>query len=305
MYDVIIIGSGPSGLTAGIYTARANLKTVIIAGQLYGGQLMTTTLVENFPGFPSGIQGPQLMMQMLEQAKNQGAEVVYKFADKVDFSDDVKKVWADNIEYQGKVVILALGSNPKKLNIPGEDRLWGKGVSTCATCDGAFYKEKTVAIVGGGDTAVEEATFLTRFAKKVYLVHRRDQLKASKSMQDRAFSNPKIEVLWNTEVKEVLGDEKVSALKLFNNKENNTSELAIDGIFLAIGHLPNSAFLCKNIEKDENGFVLAKKHTYTSVEGVFVCGDVNDNRYQQAITAAGMGCMAALDSIKWMEEKGL
>lgn len=298
---MIILGSGPAGLTAAIYSARAAFKTLLIAGQQYGGQLMSTTLVENYPGFPEGIMGPQLMTQMLEQAKTQGTEVVYRNADKVELDAKIKKVWADGTEYNAKMVIIAVGSTPRKLGVPGEEKLWGKGVSSCATCDGAFYKDKIVAVIGGGDSAAEEATFLTRFAKKVYIIHRRDELRASKAMQERVFSNEKIEVIWDTEVQAVLGDLKVSGLKIKNNKDNTEKNLDIDGMFLAIGHLPNSEFLGDAVERDEKGFIVAKEHTYTNIEGVFVCGDVNDHRYQQAVTAAGMGCMAALDAEKWYQ----
>ncbi len=299
--EVIIIGSGPAGLTAAIYNARADLKPLVFTGLKWGGQLMDTTEVENFPGFPEGIIGPELMQNMVNQAKRFGAELTYKDVTKVDFSGDIKTVWAGDEEYQSKVVIVATGSTPRKLNIDSESRLWGKGVSSCATCDGAFYKDKTVAVIGGGDSAMEEANFLTRFAKKVYLIHRRDEFRASQIMQDRVQNNDKIEILWNSEVKEVLGEENVTGLKIFNNKENAENEVAVDGVFLAIGHIPTTKFLEKAVELDEQGFILVKENTQTSVEGVFVAGDVKDHRYQQAVTAAGMGCMAALDVEKYLE----
>ncbi len=298
-HDVIIIGSGPAGLTAAIYNARARFDTLVIAGQQFGGQLMSTTLVENYPGFADGVDGPKLMMEMVKQAENQGAKMLYRFADRVDFSGEEKIVYADGEEYRAPMVIIAVGSSPRTLGIPGEKEYWGKGVSTCATCDAAFYRDKVVAVVGGGDSAAEESTFLTRFAKKVYLIHRRDELRASKAMQDRVFADQKIEVLWNTEIREVIGDQKVNSLALFNNKSSEESELEVDGFFLAIGHEPNSQLLQGQVEMDEDGFVMVKDHTRTSVEGVFVCGDVYDHRYQQAITAAGMGCMAAMDAEKW------
>lgn len=298
-HDVIIIGSGPAGLTAAIYNARARFDTLVVAGQQFGGQLMSTTLVENYPGFADGVDGPKLMMEMVKQAENQGAKMLYRFADRVDFSGEEKIVYADGEEYRAPMVIIAVGSSPRTLGIPGEKEYWGKGVSTCATCDAAFYRDKVVAVVGGGDSAAEESTFLTRFAKKVYLIHRRDELRASKAMQDRVFADEKIEVLWNTEIREVRGDQKVNSLALFNNKSGEESELEVDGFFLAIGHEPNSQLLQGQVEMDEDGFVMVKDHTRTSVEGVFVCGDVYDHRYQQAITAAGMGCMAAMDAEKW------
>ena len=299
-YDVVIIGSGPAGLTAAIYSARARLKTVVIAGQEFGGQLMGTTLVENFPGFPEGIMGPELMMNMVKQAENQGAQLVYKLASSVSVSDDEKVVTADGIEYEAKAVIVSVGSSPRKLDIPGEKEFWGKGVSTCATCDGAFYKDKVVAVVGGGDSAAEEVTFLTKFVSKAYLIVRRDEMRASKAMQERVHADPKIEVIWNSEVKEVVGKDSVDSLAVYNNKEDSMSELEVDGIFLAIGHIPNSQLLADQVELDEMGFVKVSDRTMTSVPGVFVSGDVHDHHYQQAITAAGMGCMSAIDAERWL-----
>lgn len=303
--DVIIIGSGPAGLTAAIYSARARLDTLVIAGQEYGGQLMNTTLVENFPGFPQGVMGPELMMNMLKQAENQGAEFLYKYSEKVDLSSPTKSVVVEGETYEAPVVIIAVGSSPRRLGVPGEDTFYGKGVSTCATCDAAFYREKVVAVIGGGDSAAEEATFLTKFAKKVYLIHRRDELRASKAMQERVLSNEKIEVLWNTEVREIVGDQTVKKLNLYNNADKSEKKLDVDGMFLAIGHDPNSGSLSADIQLDERGFISVKEgtKTETNIEGVFVCGDVHDSKYEQAITAAGMGCMAAMDAEKWLSSR--
>jgi thioredoxin reductase (NADPH) len=303
-YEVIIIGSGPAGLTAAIYSSRARLKTLVLAGTEYGGQLMNTTLVENYPGFKEGVMGPELMMNMVDQAKNQGAEFVYDYATEIDFEN--KTVKAGENEYKGDSIIIATGSSPRKLGIPGEDQFYGKGVSTCATCDGAFFREKVIAVVGGGDSAMEEATFLTKFASKVYLIHRKDEFRASKAMQERALNNDKIEVLWNSEVTEVVGEEGlVSKIMIYNNKEESNSELEVSGLFLAIGHIPNSKFVGEGLEIDNNGFIAVKSgtKTHTSVEGIFVAGDVHDFMYEQAITAAGMGCMAAMDSEKWLASK--
>jgi thioredoxin reductase (NADPH) len=301
MRDLIILGSGPAGLTAAIYAARAELKPLVLSGNDFGGQLMTTSHVENFPGFPEGILGPQLMQQMVKQAKRFGAEIKFEAATKVDFSGSPKSVWTDKEAYQAKAVLIATGSSPRRLNIPGEDTFYGKGVSTCATCDGAFYKGKTVAIVGGGDTAMEEAIFLTKFAQKVIIIHRRDSFRASKIMQERALKNPKIKVIWNTGVEEVLGKQTVAGLKLKNTQENTESRLPVDGMFLAIGHLPNTQFLGDSVELDEQGYVKVYPPTNTSVEGVFVAGDVHDLHYQQAVTAAGWGCQAAMDIERWLE----
>lgn len=301
--DSIIIGSGPAGLTAALYAGRARMNPVVLGGTAYGGQLMTTTLVENFPGFADGVDGPVLMQSMLDQAKNQGAEVIFTEATKVDFSGDIKKVWAGNDEYHARTVILAMGSRARMLGIPGEQELWAKGVSTCATCDGAFYRDKVVAVIGGGDTAMEEATFLTRFATKVYIIHRRDSFKASQAMQERAQNNPKIEIIWNTEVKEVLGEEKVRALKLYDNKAEKESELELDGMFLAIGHIPNTDFIKDHVELDAEGYVVPHGKTGTSVPGVFVAGELIDQRYKQAIVSAGMGCMAFIDAERWLAEQ--
>ncbi|WKZ30933.1 MAG: thioredoxin-disulfide reductase [Candidatus Dojkabacteria bacterium] len=304
VHELIIIGSGPAGLTAAIYAARADLKPLLIAGIKFGGQLMDTTLVENYPGFIDGVMGPELMNSMMKQAERFGTEVVYKNADKVDFTGDVKKVYVEDTEYQAKSVILAMGSSPRRLNIPGEQEFYGRGVSTCATCDAAFYRDKIVAVVGGGDSAMEESTFLTKFASKVYVIHRRDEFRASKAMQNRLFENKKIEVIWNAEVTEVVGSEVVTSLKLQDNNGNSLDDITVDGMFLAIGHIPNTQILEGQIELDEQGFIIVKDgRTKTSNEGVFVAGDIKDHVYQQAVTAAGMGCMAAMDVEKWLESK--
>lgn len=301
MNEVIIIGSGPAGLTAAIYAARAGLKPILFAGLEFGGQLMTTTLVENYPGFPEGIQGPELMQNMMKQAVNLGSKIVYQLIDKVELTQEVKKVWSNGEEYQAKSIIIATGASARKLNIESERKYWGKGVSSCATCDGAFYRERIVAVVGGGDSAVEEATFLTRFAKKVYIIHRRDQLRASKAMQERAMNNEKIEILWNKEVLEILGDGNVvTGVKLIDNKEKKEEIVDINGFFLGIGHIPNTSIFKGQLDLDEEGFINVTEDTLTSIEGVFVAGDVKDHKYRQAITAAGMGCMASLDCEKWL-----
>ena len=301
--DVLIIGSGPAGLTAGIYTGRAALKSIVLAGIEFGGQLMNTTMVENFPGYPDGIMGPELMQNMIKHTEKWGAEMVYQNATKVDFSETWKKVWDDKgQEYNAKAVIVTSGSKPRTLGIPGEQDFWGKGVSTCATCDGAFYKEKVVAVIGGGDSAMEEATFLTKFAKKVYIIHRREEFRASKVMQERALKNEKIEVLWNTEVKEVNGEGTVNGIKILNNKDKKEATLEVDGFFLAIGQDPNSAFLVDHINLNDSGYaVLQGDVPYTSKDGVFVGGELADHKYKQAITSAGDGCKAAMDAEKWLE----
>lgn len=301
-YDVIIIGSGPAGLTAAIYAARARLNPLLFAGFSWGGQLMTTTDVENYPGFKDGIQGPELMNNMMEQAKRFGTDVKYENVNKVDFSGEIKKIFSDSGEYLAKAVIIATGATYRMLEVPGEKEFWTKGVSSCATCDGAFFRDKVVSVVGGGDSAMEEAQFLTRFATKVFLIHRRDEFRASKIMQEKVFSNPKIEVLFNTEIKELEGDTKLKKIKLFNNKENVESSIDSDGLFLAIGHIPVTGYLDNQIELKENGYVKSPDGVHTSVKGVFVCGDVEDHIYRQAITAAGAGCRAAITTERWLSE---
>ncbi len=300
IYDVIIIGSGPAGLTAALYTGRARLKVLVLAGTVWGGQLMTTTLVENYPGFPEGIQGPELMTKMMEQVKRFVMDVKYEDVTKVELAGEVKKIYVADKVYSTKTVIISTGATPKRLGVPGEDRLWTKGVSACATCDGAFFRNMNIAVVGGGDTAMEEATFLTRFASKVYLIHRRDQFRASKIMQEKVLSNPKIEVIYNTEIKEVLGEQVVMGLKLFNKKENTSSELKVEGLFLAIGHKPLTQFLEKQIEVNEEEYAIAQNGVYTNIDGVFVAGDVEDYVYRQAVTAAGAGCKAAIIAERWL-----
>jgi len=301
LYDVIIIGSGPAGNTAAIYVSRADLKVLVLEGWQPGGQLTTTTEVENFPGFKDGIQGPQLMAEMKAQAQRFGTEYIAKDVTKVDFSSRPFKIYIGDEEYQSKSVIISTGAKPRRLGLPSEDRLWAKGVSACATCDGFFFRDKTVAVIGGGDSAMEEANFLTKFCTKVYLVHRREDFRASEIMIDKVEANEKIEVLLNQSPIEVLGKDHVTGLKLKDTKTDEESEIAIDGMFLAIGHVPVTDVFKDQIEL-EKGFIVHKIHTMTSVEGVFAAGDVVDFRYRQAITAAGMGCQTAIDVETWLQK---
>lgn len=348
LYDVTIIGSGPAALTAAIYTSRSSLKTLVLAGQKWGGQLMLTTEVENFPGFPEGIQGPELMEAMRKQAERFGTEIVDEQVTKVDFSKSrAYKSYTSNKSYISKAIIVATGADTRWLGIPGERELIGRGVSSCAPCDAFFYKGKKVIVVGGGDSAMEEALVLTKFASEITIVHRRDEFRASKIMADRVLANPKIKVLWNSEVIEVIGKDKVEAVKIKAKKEvgsrvkglevsqevrsekldsksptsnihtniqaqhpTSIYEMPIDGLFVAIGHIPNTAIFKGHLDLDEKGFIirldvkdkngLLKYRSATSVEGVFVAGDVHDYRYRQAITAAGYGCMAAIDLERWL-----
>ncbi len=305
---LIIIGSGPSGYTAAIYAARAQLSPIVLEGSVTaGGALMNTTEVENFPGFRNGIMGPALMEEIRAQAEKFGARFITDDAVKVDLTKDIKVVEdGSGNTYQAKAVILATGSGYKKLGLPKEDTLSGRGVSYCATCDGFFFKEQAIAVVGGGDSAVEEATFLTRFASKVYLIHRRSELRASRIMQQRAMNDKKIEFVWNSEVAEILGEEKVTGLKLKDTVTGQEKTLAITGLFVAIGHEPRSELLTGQIDLDPNGYVLTKSgSTKTNIEGVFACGDLVDHIYRQAITAAGTGCQAALDAERFLASQGI
>ncbi len=305
MKKVVIIGSGPAGLTAAIYAARAELSPMLIAGYQQGGQLMMTTEVENFPGFPEGIMGPELMMHMRKQAERFGTEILDKDATKVDFADKgIKKIFVEDQVYEAETVIVATGASARWLGIPSEEEFKGRGVSTCATCDGAFYRDKVVAVVGGGDSAMEEASFLTRFASKVYIIHRRDAFRASKIMQDRALGNPKISVVWNAVITEVHGKTVVQRVTLESTATGDLSTLDVDGVFVAIGHDPNTKFLAGQLELDAHGYIqtVPGSETVTSTPGVFVAGDVFDIRYKQAITAAGSGCKAALEAEKYLAE---
>jgi len=309
--DVIIIGSGPAGLTAAIYTARANMSPLVIEGEPSstsdqpGGQLMLTTEVENYPGFPEGIMGPELMMNFRAQASRFGAEFITNKVTRVDFGQHPFTIEVGDTSYSTRSVIVSTGAQSLMLGLPNEDRLIGHGVSTCATCDGFFFKDQEIAVVGGGDSAVEEATFLTRFASKVYLVHRRDELRASKIMRDRAFNNPKIEILWNNEVVEVHGEEKLSGVILENTVTKERASLPVTGLFIAIGHQPNTSLFAGQLDLKSNGYLVTKPNSSeTQVPGVFACGDVQDDYYRQAITAAGSGCMAAIDAERWLEETG-
>lgn len=301
MEKVIIIGSGPAGLTAAVYAARANLKPLVLGGGLFGGQLMLTTEVENFPGFPDGIMGPDIMMKFREQAERFGARIEHTDVTEVDFSKQPFVVKTHDQTFEAKTVIVATGASARWLNIPGEEKLRGRGVSTCATCDGAFFREKHIVVVGGGDSAMEEALFLTRFGSKVTVIHRRDSLRASKIMAERALGHEKIEFIWDTAVEEVTGDPVMSGLKLKNLKTGEVSEFAADALFIAIGHDPNTAIFRGQLDLDKAGYIESIDGTTTNIEGVFVAGDVNDLRYKQAITAAGSGCKAAMDAEKHLE----
>lgn len=294
MYDVIIIGSGPAGLTAAIYATRANLKTLLIAGGKWGGQLMLTTLVENYPGFPDGIQGPDLMQNMRKQAERFGTEFVDEDFDEADFGSKPFKVKSGAKVYEGKAVIIATGADTKWLGLPNEQGLIGKGVSSCAPCDAFFFKGKKVIVVGGGDSAMEEAIVLAKFAEAITVIYRGETLRASQFMQDRARKDPKIKIIFNTEVTKILGDEKVAGVELTNNKTNEASSMEIDGVFVAIGHIPNTQKF-KGVDLDEKGFIKVDSHYKTNIDGVFVSGDVHDSHYKQAVTAAGFGCAAALE----------
>ncbi|NOZ80557.1 MAG: thioredoxin-disulfide reductase [DPANN group archaeon] len=305
MENVVIIGAGISGLTAAIYAARGNLFPKVFGGLEEGGQLMLTTEVENFPGFPDGIKGPQLIEHARKQAKKFGAGFIAGTADKITKIDGGFEVFHGKGSMKTKTIILCTGANARMLGLPSEQKYVGRGVSTCATCDAFFYKDKEVAMIGGGDAAIEEAGTLSKFANKVYLVHRRDALRASKIMQDRLKENSKIEVVWNSVVQEVLGDEVgVTGLRLRNTKTDKLSELKVDGMFLGIGHIPNTKFIEGFVDLDEKGFIKVHDEVRTSVEGVFVGGDVADPVYQQAITAAGSGCKAALMAEKYVESNG-
>jgi thioredoxin reductase (NADPH) len=303
IHDLVIVGSGPAGYTAAIYAARAELKPILYEGSVTaGGALMNTTDVENFPGFPDGIMGPDLMDSLRKQAERFGSKLVTDDVVKMDLSSEIKVlIDGSGNTVKAKSVILATGSAYKEIGLVNEKRLSGRGVSWCATCDGFFFREKVIAVVGGGDSAMEEANFLTRFASKVYVIHRRDSLRASKIMVERAMSNPKIEFIWNTEVIDVLGDEKVSGLRLRNLISNEESERDFDGLFVAIGHLPRSDLLVGQIDLDSEGYVTVEgRSTRTNQQGVFACGDLVDHTYRQAITAAGSGCAAALDAEKFL-----
>ena len=298
----IIIGTGPAGFTAAIYAARAELAPILFEGMYPGGQLMGTSEVENFPGFPEGVTGPELMGNMRKQAQRFGAKTIFKNIDRVDFSNEKNlKLYAGKDEFTTKTVIIATGASARWLELgKGEEKYWGKGYSACATCDGAFFRDKIVGIVGGGDTAMEEAMFLSKFASKVYVLHRRNELRASKPMQQRVFDNPKIEIIWNSSVCELKGEEVLEEVEIINTQNKEISSLKIDGLFMAIGHTPNTKFLGDSLELHNNGFIKVTNNTRTNIPSVFVAGDVMDDHYQQAITAAGSGCMAALDVEKFL-----
>ena len=303
VHNVIIIGSGPAGYTAGLYTARAMLSPLMFAGYMSGGQLMLTSDIENFPGYPEGIEGPEMMMQLRKQAERFGLHVHDKNVERIDTSEQPYSVWVEGEEHKSHSLIICTGAEAIWLNAEGEAEQKGRGISTCATCDGAFFRDEEIIVIGGGDSAMEEATFLTRFASKVTLIHRRDVFKASKVMYERAANHPKIEIRTFRQVTKWIADEKgLSGAVLEDPRDGKTEEISCTGAFIAIGHTPITDFLENQIETDESGYIINKEHTMTSVPGVFAAGDVVDTRYRQAITAAGMGCQAAIDCERWLEE---
>jgi thioredoxin reductase (NADPH) len=301
-FDIVIIGAGPSGYTAGIYCSRAGYDTLILSGILPGGQLVNTTEVENYPGFEKGIMGPDLMIEMRKQTQRMGTTIIDDEVVDVDFRHKPFKVLTASEEYEGRAVIIATGANPRKLGLTGEQTFAGKGVSYCATCDGPFFRNQELIVVGGGDSAVEEATFLTKFATTVHLVHRRESLRASKVMQERAMRNNKIKFHWDSAVTDIKGDQKMRQAVLKNIKTGEEKILDVAGLFVAIGHEPNTKMFKKQIDLDDEGYIILKNKTRTNIEGVFAAGDVHDRNYRQAITAAGFGCMAAIDADKYLTE---
>jgi len=301
-YEVVIIGSGPAGYTAGIYTSRAKLNTLLISGSLPGGQLMTTSEVENYPGFPNGIFGPELMMNMRQQAERFGAKLLDDEVVEVDFKRRPFGIRTHGQEFRSESVIICTGASPRKLGLKAEQEFAGKGISYCATCDGPFFKGEDIAVVGGGDTAIEEATFLTKFGKSVKIIHRKDILRASKILQEKAFENPKIDFVWDHVVSDISGNRKISSISIRNLRTGEERKISVGGLFVAIGHEPNTSIFKGQLQLDDRGYIALTKNTRTSVEGVFAAGDVHDYRYRQAITAGGFGCMAALDVEKWLVE---
>lgn len=302
LYDVIIIGSGPAGLTAAIYTSRARLETLVIGGATWGGQLMLTSDVDNYPGFPDGILGPELMSKMRKQAERFGAKILFEDVTSVDFSSRPFKISVGDKSFEAKAVIIATGASAKWLGLPSEARLRGRGVSSCATCDAPFFRDKKTVVVGGGDTAMDEALALTKYAREVTIVHRRGQLRASKILQEWVFANKKINFVWNSVVEDILGEDRVEAVKLKNVQTGEVTTFPTDAVFVAIGHKPNTDVFRGQIDLDENGYVIVHNETKTSVEGVFAAGDIQDYRYKQAVTSAGSGCKAAIDAEKYLQE---
>ncbi len=302
MRHVVILGGGPAGLTAAVYAARANLAPLVVEGAEAGGQLMLTTMVENYPGFEEGIMGPSLMQTMRKQAERVGAEFISEDATAVNFSRRPFVITTQSGQrLETRAVIVATGASAKMLGLPGEQRLMGRGVSTCATCDGFFFRNRDVIVAGGGDTAMEEALYLGNLARSVAVVHRRDALRASRIMQDRAFAHPKISFIWNTVIEDILGNGVVTGVRLLDVKANQRVERPVDGVFVAIGHQPNTAIFAGQLERDEVGYITLREQSFTSVEGVFAAGDVHDHTYRQAVTAAGFGCIAAMDAERWLQ----